>query len=90
MPVLGKKKGYELGMNHLVVAEITSEKTAYEIAVNRGIITWKMYIFKSAKAPIKNISRPLIWRECSKKPPLREVFEVLSAYRLEIRRAVLA
>ena len=39
-------EGYKLRVHSLVGAKVSAKKSAYEISVDRGIITWEMYVFK--------------------------------------------
>jgi hypothetical protein len=45
MPVLCKEQGNKLRMHGLVASEVSAEEAADEVAVNRGVIAGKMYIF---------------------------------------------
>jgi hypothetical protein len=47
--VFSEEQSHELGMNRRIVSEIPSEETADEVAVDRSIITWEMYIFQRAE-----------------------------------------
>jgi hypothetical protein len=49
VPVLCEKQGHKLRMHALVVAEISTEETADEIAIDRGIVSWEMYIVKRSE-----------------------------------------
>ena len=46
MAVFREEKGHELRMDRLVGAEVSAEETAYEVAVDRGVIAREMYVFK--------------------------------------------
>lgn len=56
MPVFCEQKGYELRVNGLVAAEISTQEAAYEIAVHRGVITGEVYVFDCAEEAFKIVS----------------------------------
>ena len=44
MSVLCEKQGDQLGMYSVIAAEIPSEKTAYQLTVDRCVISREMYV----------------------------------------------
>ena len=46
MPVFCKEQGYKLRVHSLVGPKVSTKKSAYEISVDRCIVTWEMYVFK--------------------------------------------
>ena len=54
MSVLGKEKRHQLRMHAFIVAEVSAEEAADEVSVDRSVISWEMYVFKTAKKAFEN------------------------------------